>query len=148
MSSRRQDVLSRMIINLQDAGFRTDFTSIYWAYASGFPKATNRSKIIDKRLGCEREVIENRKVTENMSKMSKNSPNKDGYPKRPRPKDNYWTGEILDTKAISEQAKEFDGSYSGFQPKPAIEIIIVCMKPLIEKTFVEQALNNGKGITR
>jgi len=146
MSSPRQDVLSRMIINLQDAGFRTDFTSIYWIYASGFPKATNISKIIDKRLGCEREVIENRKVTENMAKMSKNSPNKDGYPKQPRPKDNYWTGEILDNKSVSEKAKEFEGSYSGFQPKPAVEIIIVCMKPLSEKTFVEQALNNGKGI--
>jgi len=147
MSSPRQDVLSRMIINLQDAGFRTDFTSIYWTYASGFPKATNISKIIDKRLGYEREVIENRKVTENMAKMSKNSPNKDGYPKQPRPKDNYWTGEILDNKSVSEKAKEFDGSYSGFQPKPAVEIIIVCMKPLSEKTFVEQALNNGHGIT-
>ena len=147
MSSPRQDVLSRMIINLQDAGFRTDFTSIYWAYASGFPKATNISKIVDKRFGCEREIIENREVTENMAKMSKNSPNKEGYPKQPRPKDNYWTGKILDNKAISEKAKEFEGSYSGFQPKPALEIIIVCMKPLSEKTFVEQALNNGKGIT-
>ena len=41
-------------------------------------------------LEREREVIENRKVTENMAKMSKNSPNKDGYPKQPRPKDNYY----------------------------------------------------------
>jgi len=43
MSAPRQDVLSRMIVNLSDAGFKTDFTSIYWAYASGFPKATNVS---------------------------------------------------------------------------------------------------------
>lgn len=40
-----------------------------------------------------------------------------------------------------------DGSYGGFQPKPAVEVIIVAMKPLSEKTFVDQALENGKGIT-
>jgi site-specific DNA-methyltransferase (adenine-specific) len=45
------------------------------------------------------------------------------------------------------QAKSFNGSYGGFQPKPAVEIIIVCMKPLSEKTFVDQALANGKGVT-
>src|SRR6185503_11349973 len=49
MCSPRQDVLSRMIISLEDAGFRTNYTSIYWTYASGFPKAANVSKLIDKR---------------------------------------------------------------------------------------------------
>lgn len=83
MSSPRQDVLSRMIVNLQDAGFRTDFTSIYWTYASGFPKAKNLK----------------------------------------------------------------DGSYTGFQPKPAVEVILVVMKPLSKKSFTDQALANGKGIT-
>jgi len=64
MCSPRQDVLSRMIINLQDAGFRTNYTSIYWTYASGFPKAANLK----------------------------------------------------------------DGSYVGFQPKPAVEVILVVSK--------------------
>ena len=35
----RQDCLSRMIISLEDAGFRVDFSPIYWATAQGFPKA-------------------------------------------------------------------------------------------------------------
>jgi hypothetical protein len=48
---------------------------------------------------------------------------------------------------ISEEAKKLDGSYAGFQPKPAVEVIIVAMKPLSEKTYVDQALKNGKGIT-
>jgi len=51
------------------------------------------------------------------------------------------------TVATSSEAKLLDGSYGGFQPKPAVEIIIVCMKPLSEKTYVEQALKNGKGAT-
>lgn len=47
----------------------------------------------------------------------------------------------------TEQAKVLDGSYGGFQPKPAVEVILVAMKPLSEKTFVDQALRNGKGVT-
>jgi DNA modification methylase len=54
MSSPRQDVLSRMIIKLEDAGFVTGFTSIYWAYASGMPKAQNIEKMISKKFGEER----------------------------------------------------------------------------------------------
>jgi len=57
MCSPRQDVLSRMIVNLQDAGFRTNYTSIYWTYASGFPKAANVSKLIDKANGRTQETF-------------------------------------------------------------------------------------------
>ena len=38
MSAPRQDVLSQMIVRIGEAGFRTDFTSLYWTYASGFPR--------------------------------------------------------------------------------------------------------------
>ena len=31
--------------------------SIYWAVASSFPKATDVSKMIDKKLGVEREIV-------------------------------------------------------------------------------------------
>src|SRR3989304_1017524 len=57
MSSPRQDVLSQMIVRLGEAGFNMGFTSIYWAYASGFPKAINISKAVDKRLGMKRQII-------------------------------------------------------------------------------------------
>ena len=43
--------------------------------------------------------------------------------------------------------KELEGSYAGSQLKPAVEVILVCMKPLSEKTYVEQALKNRKGVT-
>ena len=39
------------------------------------------------------------------------------------------------------------GSYAGFQPKPAVEVIIVAMKPRDKKTYADQALSNGKGVT-
>jgi site-specific DNA-methyltransferase (adenine-specific) len=132
MSSPRADVLSHMIVNLSDAGFRCDFTPIYWAYASGFPKAMNVGKMVDKRLGIKRDIISGKsKPLEFAGKFDQRS-------SQDRPKDNG---------AISDEAKLLDGSYGGFQPKPAVEVIIVVMKPLSEKTFVDQALKNGKGIT-
>jgi len=37
MSAPRADVLSGMIGQLQKAGFRVDFSPLYWTFASGFP---------------------------------------------------------------------------------------------------------------
>ena len=58
MSAPRQDVLARMMIDLEDSGFKTDFTSMYWAYATGFPKALNMGKAIDKKLGVKSDEVE------------------------------------------------------------------------------------------
>ena len=132
MSAPRQDVLSRMMVNLEDAGFKTDFSSIYWTYASGFPKAQNISKAVDKRMGAEREV-----VGKGRAGLEKNSPAHDGGFKS---EDNI-------TAPATPEAKALDGSYAGFQPKPAVEVVIVCMKSLSEKTYLDQALKDGKGIT-
>ena len=51
MSAPRTDVQSRMGTKLEDAGFQTNFSPIYWTYATGFPKATNVGKMVDKRAG-------------------------------------------------------------------------------------------------
>jgi DNA modification methylase len=136
MSAPRQDVLSRMMINLEDSGFNIGFTSMYWAYATGFPKAMNMSKAIDKKLGVKRtEVIGSR--TRNVKPYDDSN----GW------NDNNTKGEYEYKKPASEQAKKMDGSYAGFQPKPAVEVIIVCMKPLEEKGYIDQALANGKGVS-
>jgi len=139
MSIPRSDCLSRMIISLEDAGFRVDFTPIYWVYASGFPKAQNISKAIDRRFGAKREVI---------GKGRSGSPetHKTSY-QMAQQKNNTFGGEFDITIPSTEEAKSLDGSYSGFQPKPAVEVIIVAMKPLSEKTYVDQALKNRKGVT-
>ena len=57
MSAPRSDVQYRMAEMLEKVGFRIDYTPIYWTYASGFPKAMNIGKMIDKRDGNKREVI-------------------------------------------------------------------------------------------
>ncbi len=96
MSAPRSDVQYRMTEMLEKVGFRIDYTPIYWTYASGFPKAMNVSKMLEKN---------------------------------------------------GNQKEELDGSYGGFQPKPAVEVVIVAMKPLDKKGYLEQAQDNGKGIT-
>ena len=69
----------------------------------------------------------------------------------------YWTyatgfpkatniGKLADKKNYDE-AKNLEGSYVGYQPKPAVEVVLVAMKPITEKTTLEQAMKNGKGIT-
>ena len=96
MSAPRSDVQYRMAEMLEKVGFRIDYTPIYWTYASGFPKAMNMGKMLDK---------------------------------------------------VGRDKKELDGSYAGFQPKPAVEVVIVAMKPLDKKGYLEQAQDNQKGIT-
>ena len=134
MSAPRQDVLSQMIVRIGQAGFDISKTSIYWAYASGFPKASNIGKMVDKRLGNKREVIGKRITGKAHTREEKRNAN-----------EGFESGqmEIEETKGTSE----LEGSYGGFQPKPAVEVIIVAMKPLSEKTYVDQAMKNRKGIT-
>jgi DNA modification methylase len=140
MSAPRQDVLSRMMIDLEDSGFNIGFTSMYWAYATGFPKALNISKAIDKKLGVKPDSLG---IVKGMGKQNSDWNGK-GVGGR---KEDYFKPEYEKVKATSEQAKKMDGSYAGFQPKPAVEVIIVCMKPLEEKGYIDQALANGKGVS-
>src|SRR3990167_380838 len=131
LMSPRQDVLSKMINNLHEAGFETNFTSLYWAYASGFPKAMNISKAVDKNLGFERDKVP---ATGGLAGGSGDTVGS-------------FTGSCVDDNALSPEAQDLDGSYAGFQPKPAVEVVIVAMKPLSKKSYISQAMDNQKGIT-
>ena len=122
MSIPRADCLSRMIISLEDAGFNISFTPIFWAYASGFPKAQNIGKAMAKRQGAIRQGAGTKGNT-------------------------FPLDHTYQDYELTPQATALDGSYGGFQPKPAVEVIIVAMKPLSEKTYVDQALKNKRGIT-
>ena len=165
MSSPRQDCLSEMIVRLKQAGFQTGFTSIYYSYASGFPKAGNVSKLIDKKICKERLTAKlGRKPTKQefdgewkdfRKVIGKFNPHLDGGIRKKTKASGDFKGTSLKefdgytdiTAPGTPEAKALDGSYTGFQPKPAVEVIIVVMKPISEKTYVEQALKNGKGIT-
>ena len=131
MCSPRQDVLSRMIISLEDSGFRTNYTSIYWTYASGFPKAANVSKLIDKRNGAVREIIGYQKnvYPDSGNWGTDNSNNSGGIDAGIFGKgSNGKHGQTKITKPATEEAKKMEGAYVGFQPKPAVEVILVVSK--------------------
>jgi len=132
MSAPRLDCLSKMALNLTEAGFEIGFSPIYWAYHSGFPKSLDISKVIDRRLGLKREIAQ----------IS-------GRQKSALCWGKHYDGrrEIDPTLPASDDAKRLSGAYAGFQPKPAVEVIIVAMKPLSEKSHTDQALKNGKGVT-
>jgi DNA modification methylase len=51
MAAPRTDVLWRISRDLEEAGFDLSFSNIEWVYHSGFPKATDISKSLDKRKG-------------------------------------------------------------------------------------------------
>ena len=137
MCSPRSDVQAEMVIKLKEAGFQVNYSPIYWCYLSGFPKAMNIGKAVDRKLGYEREMTG---VDQNFGRadsgiyqMRVDGANKKVFERHDEPP--------------SKEAKRLDGSYAGIQMKPAVEVILVAMKPLSEKTYVDQALKNGKGIT-
>jgi len=127
----RQDSLTQAIAGLADAGFNTRFTSLYWTFASGFPKALNIGKAVDKNAGRARELIQEYRV-----------PDITGG--------NYGEGKRAYAGKVVRRTRgtgSLEGSYGGFQPKPAVEVIIVAMKPLAASTYADQALKNRKGVT-
>ena len=131
MCSPRSDVQAEMVIKLKEAGFQVNYSPLYWCYLSGFPKAMNISKAVDRKLGYERTRVQHSQSLSHHSEELKYG----------------FKNEIITDEPLSEEAKKLDGSYAGIQMKPSVEVIIVAMKPLSEKTYVDQALKNGKGIT-
>ena len=143
MSAPRSDVQTVMVQTLQEVGFDVSFTPIYWAYATGFPKALNIGKAVDKRLNKKREVVGKREHPTLKDKSKIREPKSATHSK-----DTTWDREWDITEPKSDEAKKLDGSYAGYQPKPAVEVVIVAMKPLDKKKgYVDQALDNGKGVT-
>jgi site-specific DNA-methyltransferase (adenine-specific) len=127
MSSPRSDVLYRMIKDLEDAGFDMSFSPIMWTYHSGFPKASDTSKMIDKRFGAEREVVGEKK--DGMEAWAKNGGR------------DWESNNTKITEPSTDLAKKYEGSKLGFQPKPAVEHIIIGMKPHGSKSYIDNVLN-------
>jgi len=135
MSSPRIDVSSRLALMLEDIGFITTFTPIFWTYTSGFPKGYNMGQSAEKQLT----TGSARRPDRDLGGIDRNRwGSAEGGPAQ--------TGGQLELTL--DESKKLQNSYGGFQPKPAVELILVVMKPLTEKNYVEQALKNNKGITR
>ncbi len=141
--SRTSDLMS---MALRLSGFRKH-PEIYWAYGSGFPKASNLGKAVDKFQGNERE--------EYLSSIAKPDSDCWGIP------NNKSTGEVknpssynIKTENIAVQGgmrkhtkgtSEWEGWYYGLQSlKPAVEPVLMFQKPP-EGGMVENVLKWGTG---
>lgn len=114
----------RLACRVEDASFELK-DCIMWVYGSGFPKATDISKGIDKKKGCYTpgDVLpSSRKGCGNLG---------------------YQMKEKTGNNPRSEEAKKWDG-WKSHALKPAYEPIIVCMKPN-EGSYVDNALKWGTG---
>ena len=197
MSSPRSDVLYRMIKDLEDAGFDMSFSPIYFTYHTGFPKASDTSKMIDKRGGTYvkdlgvmlKEAREAKGLS--LNDVAIHFPSKTGgvtgcvwnwesgtnYPTieqvnqlieildldiskiekvygniigkkisgigKAFTKEGWGTGsdEVDIVEPATDLAKKYEGSKLGFQPKPAVEHIIIGMKPHGSKSYIDNVLN-------
>lgn len=118
----------RLACNIEDAGFEIRDCAL-WLYGSGFPKAHNVSKAIDRAAGAERG-----KIGERVRLGDKKSYKSDG--------DLMFVGNKTGaiTAPATEAARKFDGYKSAL--KPAYEPIVWAMKPL-DGTYAENALTHG-----
>ena len=121
----------RMACGIEDAGWIIKDT-LMWLYGSGFPKATDISKQIDKKFGAEREIIGKREKTESYRYKGNNVYQIDGD------KDKI---EINITAPTTLEAKLWNG-YKSHGLKPAYEPIIMAMKPN-EGSYADNALKWG-----
>lgn len=118
----------RMAVNIEDAGFILKDT-LMWVYSTGFPKATDISKMIDKKLGAERDVL--------LTKVRSSHENGSTY---------KWsecndTGICYITAPATPEAKLWDG-YKSHGLKPAYEPIIMAIKQN-DGSYADNALKWG-----
>lgn len=127
----RQDMLWRCLAGLERAGFTTKCSPLFWVYHSGFPKAGDIAKIIDKKIGVKGATI-NEKLYPDFSENQYGD-----FEGKTKMSGGTYSPE-------SNMAKEWNG-WKNFQLKPSVEIIIVVQKPTEKKTIVDQVLDNGHG---
>ncbi|HAX81911.1 MAG TPA: hypothetical protein DCY40_05025 [Actinobacteria bacterium] len=123
----------RLAVAVEDAGFeiRDSILAGAWIYGSGFPKALDVSKAIDKEAGAEREVVGPRVRVDGKAPGHAGGGYEGGF----GPVD-----EVLVTAPSSLDAARFDGWKSAL--KPAWEPVVVGMKPL-DGTFARNAVEHG-----
>ena len=140
--SRTQDLMS---ISMRFAGFQIKDT-IMWMYGSGFPKASDISKNIDKTKGLEREVIGVKQGHEEFvnRKTKGHLEFKEGSEGFDRPwmhDDKKREMYHMETAPTSDEAQQWNG-WKSHALKPSYEPVIMAMKPN-EGNYAKNALEHG-----
>lgn len=132
-STRTADLMS---VSIRLAGFECH-PFIAWVFGSGFPKATNLGKQIDKEAGVTREITRERMGDVGM---------KSGKFKSEHTKTSQG---VIDQKEnpVTEAAQQWDGYFYGKQSlKPALEPILFFQKPFEKRlSGAQNAIKWGCG---
>jgi len=120
----------RMAVNIEDAGFVLKDT-VMWVYGSGFPKAADIGKNVDKKLGNEREVVGEIKAP-GLAKTNVEQ----GEQNR-----SVYNFKKYSDNPASEEAAKWEG-YKSHGLKPAYEPILLAMKPN-DGSYADNALKHG-----
>ena len=122
----------RLFTGVEDTGFEIRDT-LTWHYGSGFPKASDISKTIDKREGAERETKPY--VSPSGNEMGRG----EDYTTYGEPAE---TEQLTTSEPATDSAKQWDGWKTGL--KPATEYIVMARKPFDGAT-VDCVLEHGTG---
>lgn len=120
----------RMACGVEDAGFEIKDT-ILWCYNSGFPKSQDLGKMIDKRLGAEREIVGEKEIDVGMQS---------GHMHAGRPTE---VVKVPITTPATSEAKKWNGWKVGGL-KPSYEPIVWAIKPP-ESSYTDNVLKHGVG---
>ena len=122
----------RLFTGVEDAGFEIRDT-LTWHYGSGFPKASDISKTIDKRADAEREVV-GKQHGNGIEPGHGNYVNND---------ESAWNDDGFDrTAPATDAAKKWHGWKTGL--KPSTEFVVMARKPYDGAT-VDSVLEHGTG---
>lgn len=114
------------------AGFEIK-QSLYWYFISNFPKATDLSKQIDKRLGVGREQVVNPLAKQQTSQKSVSTFDKRGV-------------DFISPNAATELGKKYEGYKYSLSPlKQVLETVMVFQKRTKNKSILDDvfAFENG-----
>ena len=120
----------RLAVAVEDAGFEIR-DQIMWVYGSGFPKSHNVGKAVDKKLGNERKVTEERQQSGAKFKMTQEQMDNGGFND---PNRSSFT--------VTKGSSDWEGW--GTALKPAHEPIVMARKPF-KGTVADNVLTYGTG---
>jgi len=129
----------RMSVAIEDAGF-INHPMFGWIFGSGFPKAHNAAKAIDRELGTPGSVVPSGAPVRRIRPGA--DQNKDGSWEKLEDRE-YQPGSYAPG---SPEAEAWSGwAYGGQATKPALEPIYVGQKPFSEKNGAANILRWGVG---
>jgi len=128
----------RLFSGVEDAGYEVRDT-LTWHYGSGFPKALDVSKAIDKRADAERETVGEYVAPDGNTRCNDVGITGGDYASESE----YGDETKKQTAPATDAAEKWDGWKTAL--KPATEFIVLARKPLSEGTVTENVQEWGTG---